>query len=316
MPLDASNTVDLKRMRAVVEVARAQSVTAAAATLGLTQSAVSREIAEIEDALGVRLFERLPRGLQLTPAGSEFVERARRVLADIDDLIGGVRGGAAQVSGRLRVGLISCGAIAAPAITAFAHAHADLAIETHTGSPQALVPKLLHGELDLIVGTSSYLRRWRDLELRLLAPLRVACMFRREHPLRSRARVSELDVLEQPVILPETIEPAHSDLAQRHVAHGLPPLRPRYVTDDFALARRLVDASDAYYPLMHVSPRFGGLEAEFWLLRDVLQLPEHQLAIARLARRTVSVAAAEFEQSLVDRYQGRGARGSAIRVAG
>lgn len=55
--------LDLKRVRTVVEVARTGSITTAAQTLGLTQSAISRSVAELEVALGQRLFDRLPRGI-------------------------------------------------------------------------------------------------------------------------------------------------------------------------------------------------------------------------------------------------------------
>ncbi|MBM4382676.1 MAG: LysR family transcriptional regulator [Deltaproteobacteria bacterium] len=302
MPLDSAATIDLKRMRAVVEVARAQSITGAAETLGLTQSAVSREIAEIEQALGVRLFERAPRGLHPTAAGLEFVERARRVFAEVDGLVSGVRSGAAHVAGRLRIGVISTGALAAWAFGAFARAHSAVAVEAVNGSPQALCPQLLHGELDLIVGTSSYLRRWRELEVTLLAPLYFACMFRKDHPLAERKHLSERDVLEQPVILPESIEASYSDLAQRYAELGMPALRPRYVASDFDLACRLVRSSDAFFPVMHLSPSFGGLAADFFLARDVLALPPHHLSVAHAAGRTPSAAALAFEALLVGRH--------------
>jgi DNA-binding transcriptional LysR family regulator len=204
--------------------------------------------------------------------------------------------------------LISTGVHAAWAFGAFARAHAEVALESVSGSPQALCPKLLRGDLDLIVGSSSYLRRWRELEVKLLAPLHVACMFRHDHPLAASAEISEREVLEQPVILPETIEPAYSDLAQRCAAYGLPPLRPRYVASDFELVRRLVRGSDAFFPLMHVSPGFGGLDAQFFLVRGVLQLPPHHLSVAHVASRAPTPAALAFERTLSDRYAAKRVR--------
>lgn len=308
MALDATSTVDLKRMRAVVEVARAASVTAAAETLGLTQSAVSRSVCEVEEALGVRLFERLPRGIQPTAAGRHFAEQARRVLAEVDELVEGARQESSRIAGRLRLGLISAGGNAIGAIAAFARLHPELAIETIAGSPQELCPRVLCGELDLIVGTSSYLRRWRELEATPLAPLHFACMVRKGHPLTERGAPSEREMLGYPVILPETIEPSYSDLAQRFVQHGLPPLRPRYVTDDFQLAQRIVRGTDAFYPLMHTSEDFGGLGAEFAILRDAIELPRHQLCVARAGHRQHDAIAAAFEQLLIERYRERRVR--------
>jgi DNA-binding transcriptional LysR family regulator len=103
MALDPTGAVDIKRMRMIVEVARAEAITTAAASLGLTQSAVSRGVAEVEDALGARIFERLPRGIRLTEGGRRFVARARRVLADVDDLVTELRDDRGRVSGRLRI---------------------------------------------------------------------------------------------------------------------------------------------------------------------------------------------------------------------
>jgi DNA-binding transcriptional LysR family regulator len=302
MPGDATGIVDLKRMRAVVEVARASSVTTAAETLGLTQSAVSRAVAEVEEALGVLLFERHPRGIQTTVAGAHFVERARRVLGDVEELVSGAREISERIAGRLRVGLISTGGNAISTVAAFARTYPGVAVEVISASPQALCPRLMQGDLDAIVGTSSYLRRWRELELTILAPLHFACMVRKGHPLTERPQPTELEVLRYPVVLPETIEPTYSDLGQRFLQLGLPPFRPHYVADDFELARRLVRGTDAWYPLMHASEDFGGLDAQFAILRDVISLPRHHLSVAHPRQRPRTPTAAAFTQMLVERF--------------
>ena len=102
----------------------------------------------------------------------------------------GVRDDTHRVAGRLRIGVISSGAAATWALASFARRHHDVAIETCAGTPQSLCPKLLHGELDLIVGSANYLRRWRELEVTVLAPLYFACMLRKDHPL------AEIEVLQ------------------------------------------------------------------------------------------------------------------------
>lgn len=293
--------VDLKRMRMVVEVARAEAITTAAESLGLTQSAVSRGVAEVEEALGVRLFDRLPRGSQLTEAGHRFVARARRVLNEVDDLVVEARNDTGSISGRIRVGVISSGAAGTWVLASFARQYHEVAIETSAGTPQSLCPRLLHGEIDLIVGSANYLRRWRELEVTILAPLHFACMMRKNHPLSERQRPSEVEVLRHPVILPETVEPTYSDIAQRFAYHGLPRFQPHYVTDDFGLVRRLVDRTNAFYPLMHPRPDFGGLEREFFMLRGAVDMPTHHVSYARAAHRPRSGAVAALEELLIER---------------
>jgi DNA-binding transcriptional LysR family regulator len=141
-----------------------------------------------------------------------------------------------------------------------------------------------------------------------LAPLHFACMVRNGHPLTERFPLREREVLSYPVILPETIEPIYSDLAQRFIHYGLPPFRPHYVVDDFALACRIVRDTDAFYPVMHTNEEFGGLGAEYALLRDAIRLPKHELSVARPARRPMSAIASAFEQLLVERYAERSTR--------
>lgn len=305
MALDPTGAVDIKRMRMIVEVARAEAITTAAASLGLTQSAVSRGVAEVEDALGARIFERLPRGIRLTEGGRRFVARARRVLADVDDLVTELRDDRGRVSGRLRIGVTVSGVHATWALASFAAAHPDVAIETTTGTPQVLCPRVVQGELDLVLGSSSYLARWRELEVTVLAPLHFACMLRKEHPLARVARPREIDVLRYPAIMSEIVDPTYSDLAQRYVLHGLPRFQAHYVAEDFELVQRLVTRTDAFFPLMSLDASFWGLGERFLLLRDTVVLPPQHVSFACARERPRSTAVEALGRVLFERVGAR-----------
>ena len=81
LPCDRSILADsLSAWTTYLEVCRLGSLSAAAVELGYTQSAVSRQIAGLERAAGVRLLERLPRGVVPTPAGEAFRHHARVVV--------------------------------------------------------------------------------------------------------------------------------------------------------------------------------------------------------------------------------------------
>ena len=71
-------------LRVLREVAQAGSFSAAASSLGYTQSAVSRQVAALEAVAGRRLFERSRTGVVLTPAGARLLPRAVRVLEELD----------------------------------------------------------------------------------------------------------------------------------------------------------------------------------------------------------------------------------------
>lgn len=300
--------IDLKRMRAIVEVARAQSITTAAQTLGLTQSAVSRIVAEVEDVLGQQLFHRLPRGIQLTDAGELFVTRAARLLADVDDMMGEISESPNRVTGRLRLGVTATGTHAVTTIAEFGNRYPDMAVETTHDSEQNLCPQLLRGELDLVIGSTNYLKRWRELEIETLHRMHFAAMVRPDHPLTALNPPTEADVLAYPVILPEIVEPGYTDIGRRYAALGLPDLKPRYVSSNIFLILEFVRRTDAYFPVMHPSPKFGGLAKEFVLLKDIIQIPSHFFGFARANARPRTRAAAIFEAMLIEESSGTQAR--------
>ncbi len=79
-----STEVDLNRVAVFLRVVEAQSFTAAAQTLGLPKSSVSRSVARLEESLGVQLLQRTTRALQLTEAGRVYFEEASRALSALE----------------------------------------------------------------------------------------------------------------------------------------------------------------------------------------------------------------------------------------
>lgn len=90
-------------LRVFVAVAEAASFAKAAIALRSSPPAVTRAVAALEDRLGVRLFNRTTRRVQLTEPGSRFLEHARRVLADLDAAEQDLRGEARVASGQLAI---------------------------------------------------------------------------------------------------------------------------------------------------------------------------------------------------------------------
>ena len=92
--------IELRQLRALVAVVESRSFTQAASELGVSQAAVSRAVAGLEQKLGQRLLQRTTRHVAPTRAGTRVLVRARRILDEVEDL----ERAAAEVPSRLRVG--------------------------------------------------------------------------------------------------------------------------------------------------------------------------------------------------------------------
>lgn len=121
----------LTGMAIFARVVDTRSFTAAAAALGLSKSAVSKQVARLEDRLGARLLNRTTRRLSLTEVGAAFYERCARILAEVEDAELAVGRLQDAPRGRLRVNApMSFGQLhLAPAIADFLAAHPGMSID-------------------------------------------------------------------------------------------------------------------------------------------------------------------------------------------
>lgn len=96
----------LRQLQYVVAVAESLSFRKAAERCHVSQPSLSGQLAQMEEALGVRLFERDKRRVLITAAGRELIERARIILRETDDLVGLARRTGDPFPGTLRIGII------------------------------------------------------------------------------------------------------------------------------------------------------------------------------------------------------------------
>ncbi|WP_369231254.1 LysR family transcriptional regulator [Streptomyces sp. R21] len=169
--------VSLVALRVFREVAERGTLTAAAAALGYTQSAVSRQIASLERAARAPLLERRRDGVRLTDAGHIVLRRAVTVLDQIDATARELAGLPAE-AGTVRLGwFASAGAVLLPrAVAALRRSHPAITVTTREGSTPALVRALRAGTLDLALLASMPPFRPLDTET---PPLRVQTLSER-----------------------------------------------------------------------------------------------------------------------------------------
>jgi DNA-binding transcriptional LysR family regulator len=118
-------------MRAFVRVVERQGFSAAATSLGLTPSAVSRLVSKLEERLGLRLLHRTTRRLRLTSEGEVYFARARSILADIDEVETEVRKLRGAPRGRLSINTSNAFGIhqLAPALSDFLQRYSEIEVE-------------------------------------------------------------------------------------------------------------------------------------------------------------------------------------------
>ncbi|HVR54001.1 MAG TPA: LysR family transcriptional regulator [Pseudorhodoferax sp.] len=112
-----------------VQVAETRSFVAAGRLLGLSASAVGKSVARLEDKLGVRLFHRSTRSVTLTAEGQLFLERSRRILAEIEAAEQELSQAAGAPRGRLRVSLPLVSALVLPVLADFMRAYPAVTLD-------------------------------------------------------------------------------------------------------------------------------------------------------------------------------------------
>lgn len=142
----------LKQLRYFVALAETGGFGRAAETVFVSQPALSQQIKELETILGVELVERLPRGIRLTRAGREVLERSRRILGEVAELERAARL-SRGLTGRLRLGVIPTVApyLLPIALTRLRARDLTLDIRVREAQTETLLDDLEAGRVDAVV---------------------------------------------------------------------------------------------------------------------------------------------------------------------
>lgn len=192
--------VEFRTLQYFIAVAEALSFSTAAARLGISQSAVSRQVQLLEQELGLRLFDRVGRKVFLTPAGRDLLERGYQVRKGLDSLASRAGELAAGSSGTLRIGATpqTLESLIARILPGFVKKHPEMRIELVEDGSGNLVRALQAGHIDVAVGA---LERDQGLESRRLFPLVTLVALPERHRL-SRHKVVEVEQLAgEPLLL-------------------------------------------------------------------------------------------------------------------
>ncbi|TYB39320.1 LysR substrate-binding domain-containing protein [Actinomadura chibensis] len=280
----------LRHLVLVVAIAERGSVLRAAEHLHLAQPAVTRSLREVEDVLGVELFTRGPRGVTPTLFGDVFVEHARAVLAELrraGERIGGLADGDV---GTVAIGTLLAGSnvLLPRAIAALKRERPGVTVVVREATFDAQVPRLLDGEIDLILGRLNPIGDLRGLRQITLYGEPVRLVARRGHPARSRAPLTLADLLDYPWVLPLEQTALRAELEQVFRAQGLVPPGNLVECTSVLTVRTLVRDTDMIAALPELVAR---TDAEIEPLPVPLETVRRQVGVTLPAQRAPTPSA-------------------------
>ncbi|HWP19087.1 MAG TPA: LysR substrate-binding domain-containing protein [Burkholderiaceae bacterium] len=185
----------------------------AAQVLNMTQPAASKLLKDLEDTLGVELFQRLPRGMRPTWYGEAMIRHARVALASLSQAHDEIEALKAGRYGQVSVGAITAPAMALlpPAVAQVKQEHPNLRVSVQIETSDVLMERLAQGKLDIVIGRLFERHDKTDLRYEPLAEEPVSAIVRPGHPLLALPAPTLRDVVHAGWIVP----PAGSVLRHR-----------------------------------------------------------------------------------------------------
>jgi len=196
--------MEIRQLKAFLAIAEAKTFTAGARRVNVTQAAISMQIRQLEDEVGLPLFTRTPRRVILTEAGEHLLERARKILREHDAAIEEIAEIAGAEYGRIRIG--SASAMFAtqqlPAILQnLKNKFPNAQISVSSGTSQTLVDKILHGEIDIAFVSLPVDNT--HISTDLLFSDEIVAIGHPKHPLANQKFISAAALAGEPLILGE-----------------------------------------------------------------------------------------------------------------
>lgn len=184
--------MELRHLRYFITVAEEENVTRAAARLHVAQPSLSRQIRDLEEELGVALFERTAKALRLTDAGRHFLEKAASIIDEVDEAVRSVREYAGVNRGDIHVGYApSLATRALPAaLASYQQRYPEMNVHLHDLSTE----EMLTGIRDCTLGAALMARPSPNasdgIEFREVARFPALVAMRSDHPLAAESEIA------------------------------------------------------------------------------------------------------------------------------
>ncbi|MFF2963083.1 LysR substrate-binding domain-containing protein [Streptomyces sp. NPDC057963] len=298
----------LRHLVLVDALSRQGSVVGAAAELHVTQPAATRSLHELEDILGVPLYERGPRGVTATVFGAAFTEHARAVLAQLAQAGRHVVELADADRGTVIVGthLAGSNVLLPRAIAEIKKERPYLTVIVREASPEALLLELEAGRIDFVVGRLTVPSDERTVR-RKLYDESVELVVRASHTLAGQSAVELADLADYPWILPGAETALRREIEEFFARHGMPLPMNRVETTSFLTVRQLLLETDVVAALPSLITRD---DTRIVRLAVPLDPIGHSVGLTLSAARALGPSAQALIRSLEDIAAGMAPQGT------
>jgi DNA-binding transcriptional LysR family regulator len=193
--------MELRHLRYFVAVAEELHFSRAAERLGIAQPPLSQQIRQLEDEIGVRLFNRGSRRIELTEAGTTLLEEARQILRHVDKAVRATNSTGHGKSGRLAIGFVgSAMADVLPTILrAFRQRHPRVELELEHVMTPLQIEAIRSGRFHVGFGRPPI--KDESLEVVTVVKEHLLAALPSDHPLASRSRISLKAIADEPFIM-------------------------------------------------------------------------------------------------------------------
>ena len=244
-----NSRVKFRHLHTFVEVARQKSVVKAAEILHVSQPAVTKTIRELEEALGVAMFERDGRGIRITRYGEVFLRHAGAALTALRQGVDSVSQELFDSAPPVRIGALPTVStrVMPRAMTLFLAEKTGSRVKIVTGDNAVLMEQLRVGELDLVVGRLALPEKMTGLSFEHLYSEQVVFTVRAGHPLLDAKRSIFEGFADYPVLMPTRGSIIRPSVEQFLIANGVASLPTQVETVSDAFGRAFVRSSDAIW---------------------------------------------------------------------
>lgn len=291
--------VSLRQLRALVALARTGSFTQAAASLHVTQSAMSNLIKELERNMGLRLVDRNTRGLELTSAGRDFVPLVERILQDLDGVLGSIDDLKALRRGVVRVAapqLLAC-TLLPDVIAAWRAEHPGVQVRLADCDVEGVLSRVAAGEADFGIGPER--PSGSEVNSQLLFDLPFVVVFQPGHAFDALKRIRWIDLIEHPFIALQGQFTERLSIDLHAALHG----QALHPTNEVAFMTTALSMVGAGLGVTACLPYAGSLVRAFGLRMELLHAPvlRRKVLVYERAASTLSPAAQGFKEFLIAR---------------